>query len=513
MTLREFTTKFSFKVDAKALKKLDDDVKKFKERLDKIGSGTLKLGKTLTVGLTAPLTLAGGALVAAASNATEAQDRFEALFEKVGPLAESTAKRLSDSMGMANYHTKELLSSTGDLLLGMDFTEKTALQVSSKIVTLAADLAAFKNVEGGTAAVTDTLNKALMGNTGVLRKQLSILISDKDVEKEMLKIRMAGIAGTEDQIKALATLRLIQEKSRRATGAYAKNIGGFRSQLSIFNDTIKETAAAFGDILLPIATFIIKRVLLPMIRFFRDLPRPIKGVILAIGAIAASIGPVLIAVSGMFKVFALLAGPLKMVFTFLKLINYAALGMAGVWVAAFAGLLLILEDVVAFGQGRKSVIKFVFEKIAEALDWVGEKFKNFGLIVKIALATMLTPVRAFFQAIQGLGGVLGALSMGDFGGAGKAIKEALSNTFAPDVNDAGALIGFGQEARNQIRPTPGMMASKGGAPVSISTQNTITVPEGTPPQLVGDSIEKGIQKTMGADLRRTKEITQSQVAY
>lgn len=512
MTIKELITKFGFKIDAKALKKFDDDVKKTQNRLNEVGKNTASLGKKLTLGLTTPIALAAGGLIHAGSEAEETRERFEALFEKVGPLAQKTAAALASSFGMAESSTQALLSSTGDLLIGLDFTQKTALQVGNQIVKLSADLASYKNVEGGAAAVAQTLNKALLGQNEILRKNLGIVISDKDVEKEMLKIRMAGVQGTEEQIKALATLRLIQQKSVRAQGSFNRQVGGFASQWAIFKDTVKETAAAFGDLLLPIATFFIRRVLIPMLKFFRDLPKPIKGVILAIGAIAAAIGPTLLAFAGLMKFVVVFAKPLMGILALLKAINWAAVGMAGLWIAAFAGLFLLLEDILAFAQGRKSVIKLVFEKLAEGLDWLGEKFKGFGMIVKIALATALTPVRAFFQAIQGLGGIVGALSQGDFGGALGAAKGALKNIVMPDVNDFGALIGFGQEARNQVRPTPQMTAG-GGAGSSVSVQNTITVPEGTPPQLVGDSIEKGIQKSMAADLRRTRDVVQPSVAY
>ena len=63
--------------------------------------------------------------------------------------AEETAHTFKESFGLSEQSAKDLLSSTGDLLVGFGFTEESALGLSTQVNQLAVDLASFTNFSGG----------------------------------------------------------------------------------------------------------------------------------------------------------------------------------------------------------------------------------------------------------------------------------------------------------------------------------------------------------------------------
>lgn len=103
--------------------------------------------------------------------------------------------------------------------------------------------------------------------------------------------------------------------------------------------------------------------------------------------------------------------------------------------AAIVALGLIIEDIVAFFQGRDSVTGIIVQKFKDMFLSLQNGFNGLGIVAKTALAIILTPLRAIINTFQNLLNLIdvfrGKMSLKEFGG--KALKN-LANTFGFGAN-------------------------------------------------------------------------------
>lgn len=518
MIVRQLLTKWGVEVNDRQLRGLNRKIKIAKQRFDEAGKASIAFGKKLTLFATAPILTAGAAMIKLASDAEETRNKFNEIFKQIAPAARKSAKEIADSFGLSVVTAEELLGKTGDLLVGLKLNQQSAFDLSAEILTLSQDLASFKNVAGGAPRVVDAITKALLGEREMLKTTIQTSVREEEVQARMIKLRAKGVKGTKAQIKAIATLRIIQERNTAAIGDFARTQDQFANQSRIFTETLKDVAIVFGEVLLPVATQILREFLIPFLRKLRDLDKGTRTTIILIGAFVAALGPALIAFGLMAKGLTAVIATVKILIPLIKGLKLASLGLAAVWLAAFAVVFLVLEDILAFAQGRKSVLGFLVQEFGKALNKITEKFKKLPKVVRGVIAFILTPIRALLNGIQGIAGALGALTQGDFKLAGQAIKEAFKNTLLPNLDDFGSIIGF--DASDRRRPTPSAQAGANAGAAASMRSNTqinnefkISVPQGTPPELVGDAVTKGVKQSMDQTFRETREVVQPQVAF
>lgn len=86
--------------------------------------------------------------------------------------------------------------------------------------------------------------------------------------------------------------------------------------------------------------------------------------------------------------------------------------------AAVVALGLIIEDIVAFFQGKDSVTGIIVEKFKEMFKWLESAFEGFGGTMKVITTILLTPLRAVINAFQTILDLIslvrGKMSVGDF---------------------------------------------------------------------------------------------------
>jgi hypothetical protein len=105
--------------------------------------------------------------------------------------------------------------------------------------------------------------------------------------------------------------------------------------------------------------------------------------------------------------------------------------------AAVVALGLIIEDIIAFFQGRDSVTGIIVEKFKEMFAFLSEGFKGLGDMAKIALAVILTPLRGIIGSFQSLLDIInvvrGKLNFKDALGT---IGSRVLNTFGMGATDS-----------------------------------------------------------------------------
>ena len=283
---------FKFGAD---LKGFDRAMKKAQKNLKRFGKNIQRTGENLTTGLTLPILGLGAASLKLASDFEETDTKFKQVFSSIEEKAENTAKSLSDSFGLSNLAAKQLLSDTGDLLVGFGFTEDSALDLSKKVNELAVDLASFTNFAGGSEGASRALTKALVGETESA-KALGIVIRQGTKEyKERTAQIMQEQGVTILQAKALNNLEIAVSQSGKAIGDFQRTQDGFANQVRITKGELTDAAVSLGEHLLPMAQKAIG-VFRGLVDRFNSLSTSTKESIVKWGLLVATIGPALIIV-------------------------------------------------------------------------------------------------------------------------------------------------------------------------------------------------------------------------
>jgi len=147
--------------------------------------------------------------------------------------------------------------------------------------------------------------------------------------------------------------------------------------------------------------------------------------------------------------------------------------------AAFILLGLIIEDVIAFFQGKDSVTGIIIDKFKEAFLFLENGFNGMGENAKNAIAFILTPLRALINQFQTFLSLIdlvrGKISFLDFA---KTAAGNLANTFGVGASSSlrGSLgLGSASEVAG-VTPTPGIgVLAPAGARNSQSNQFNVDV--------------------------------------
>lgn len=218
----------------------------------RILSSVFKVGALGIATAGAALTAIGISATKAAINFEEIQSKFTTVFESISEESEIAAKDLAKNFLLSERAAKELLSTTGDLLTGVGFTDKAALDLSVQVQELGADLASFSNIEGGTERASRALTKALLGEREML-KELGISILESDVQTRLAEEGMSNLTGVAlKAAKAQITLQLAIEQSPKAIGDVARTSDSAANRIRSFQAAFEDMQVTLGQAVLPV---------------------------------------------------------------------------------------------------------------------------------------------------------------------------------------------------------------------------------------------------------------------
>jgi len=316
-------------------------------------------GAALTASVTVPATLAARSMINAASDAEETANKFNEVFKGIGAQSAATVQQLTGGYNLATSSAQELLSNTGDLLVGLGMTREESLALSADVVKLSADVASFKNVEGGTARAADSLTKALLGERDSLKETFKTAVMEEDVKKRAAIMRMKDRALTDKQARALATLAIVTERNKDAIGDLARTADSYANVSRANEEATKALSESFGRLLLPLATELLK-VGIKVTNWLNNLSPGMKKFVLILGGLAAIAGPILLLLAGVATAFTVITLPVMAV-------SAAVLALIAI------GTLLIAkwDDITASLSGAWEGLKMM---ATDAAAWIGEKF-------------------------------------------------------------------------------------------------------------------------------------------
>ena len=247
---------------SKTTKQLDSDVKNSTKQNAEFAAGM----SSLTKGAIAGAALFAGkqlldfarSSITAASAAQEAAGAFGTTF---GGAAEQLGEQLSKNanlFGLTTSEAKQLIGVFGAVAQGIGFTQQESADLSSRLFTLAGDIASFNNISAGAEPVLQAFRSALVGENEAL-KSYGVAISQAEVETKAFEMTGKTVSSQlTRQEKALATTELIFQKAAVQIGNAERESSGFAAQMLIARSSTQELREELGTQLLPAAGEILR---------------------------------------------------------------------------------------------------------------------------------------------------------------------------------------------------------------------------------------------------------------
>jgi len=421
----------------KAQARMDAFANGIGSQIAKIGQSFQMIGGALSIGVTAPLVAAGTAAFNMAADFEDALGATDQIFKEASAATQEWANNLPTYFGIAKKEALDYSNMMGSMLVNIgNMTEQEASKQSAKLIELAGDLTATYG--GTTQDAVRALTGALKGNTTML-DNYGIAANDALVKAKAYSMGLAEQGKELDlAAKQAATLALIYEQSSAAQGQAAREAEGASGSMRALKTEIANLTTELGANLLPIITPIVNQIK-EVAAGFRSLTPEAQKTITVVAAIAAAIGPLLLALGSLMQLaplvgtaFATMTGPIG--------IAVAAIGAAVVLIIKYwdeikayfssGGGSKVWASISKGAQDLWAKLVNIFEKVrAFMLDVWNKIGSNVKSIVGNTFNTVLTIVEAVINHISGIIDVFSSLLSGDFSGAIRAAGRLFENVF------------------------------------------------------------------------------------
>ena len=259
-------------------------------KLKSFGNKAKDIGKSLSMSLTLPIGLVGGAAIKLASDFEESMNKVDVAFGQSSESVKDFAKTTLEQFGIAEGSALEMTSLFGDMATGMGIAQNDAANLSTSMVGLAGDLASFKNMN--IEEVTTALSGVFTGETESL-KRLGIVMTEVNLKQFAMEQGIKkNIKEMTQAEKVALRFQYILSVTGNAQGDFARTSGGAANQTRIFQESLKQLGQRFGNEILPLFTDVVK-FLNKVIGAFMDLDSDTKKIIITAGLLAAAIPPLI----------------------------------------------------------------------------------------------------------------------------------------------------------------------------------------------------------------------------
>ena len=369
-------------------KQFTDSLTRSQKVLQNFGSAAAKIGKAAAFGIAGVGVAAatvGKDLVNLASDAGEARSAFETTFGDALPVVSGFVEEFANKAGLAAFELEGLLTNTGAVLQGIDFTADASADLGTKLAALAGDVASFANVQGGAQPVLEAFTKSLLGENESL-KTYGIAISQAEVETKAFE--MTGKSSRNEltkQERALATYELLLKKTTVQQGDLNRTQDSFANKSRKAQAQVKELKVQLGQELLPIAEQLLPVIVDVVQEVGPSLIQAIKGVAPFISSLA--------------EIFGLLAPPIIAIITLL--LNALAPAFKKFTELANKFLKPFFENLPKNFEKMINKIIGGFNKFADKLNSFASKAQK--ILSKIGIKIDIPKLKTFEKVNFGLG--------------------------------------------------------------------------------------------------------------
>ena len=231
--------------DTSGLKRGADEAKNTLKGLEgnmsALGEKMSRAGMIMTATMTAPIVAGFGKMIDSASDLNETMNKVSVVFGDSADEVQRFGDTASHSLGMSKQTALEAAGTFGNLFTSMGMGAEVSADMSTSLLTLAADLASFNNIDPTVAL--EKLRAGLVGEVEPLRT-LGVNLSAAAVEQKAFSM---GLVEAGDQVnaaaKAQASYALILEQTKNAQGDFGRTADGLANSSRILKAQIQDAAA------------------------------------------------------------------------------------------------------------------------------------------------------------------------------------------------------------------------------------------------------------------------------
>lgn len=261
------------------------------QKMQNMGDKLTAIGTKMTTSITLPLAAAGTAMAKFASDTEESRNKVDVVFGSMADSVKQFADEALNAYGLAEGSALQMASTFGAMATSMGLSEQQAASMSTSLTGLAADMASFYNVS--TDVAQTSLQGVFTGETEALKK-FGVVMTQTNLEEFAKKFGKAYNEMSQGE-KVMTRYAYVMNATKDAQGDFARTSDGTANSFRVFQESLKELAAAFGEQLLPIITPIVQAIT-KFVQLLSNLPAPIQKIIVVLGLLVAAIGPLILIV-------------------------------------------------------------------------------------------------------------------------------------------------------------------------------------------------------------------------
>lgn len=328
---------FQQKINAVRVEQLASKLDSASTSLASFSRNALTIGVGMSAGLTAPIALAGGAILKLGMDAVETENLVSVSFGNMKGAADEWSKKLSDDLGLNQFELRKTAGTLFNMTTSMGLARDAAFDMSTGVAELAADMSSFRNIP-----MEEALTKIRSGLVGEAEplKAIGILVDENTIKHEAYTKGIAKYGEELTQVqKVEARWSAILRQTANDQGDRARTMGSAANQIRSMKDRMTEAATVLGSSLMPLMedfTSVLSKgvpYIQSAVNWFVKLPEPVKLGAVGLTALVAAAGPLLIVLGSM-------AGAVS---TLIPIIG--ATGLAKSLVAAQSGVFALSNSV------------------------------------------------------------------------------------------------------------------------------------------------------------------------
>ena len=350
-------------------------------KMRNFGRSTKRLGKSMTMNLTAPIAALGFTAVKAFDQQAKAIAQVEAGLKSTGASVGFTSKQLqkmaSDLQSKTLFGDEEILKdATAQLLTFTNITGDQFAKSQEAALNLATRL------DGDLKSASIMLGKALNDPVANLSAMSRAGIQFSEDQKEVIKSLAEG--GDMAQAQSIILEELEKQYGGSAEAAAKAGTGGLKQLANAFGDLQEE----FGKVIMEFMPPVIDG-LKNMLAAFQNLSPQAKRFMVIGSGIAAALGPLLVILPSLIQGFMALLSPVGLIVGAIVGLGIAIVTFAdevAAPITAVANYFITLYNESAAVRSIigaiKGTVQTVFDFFAFAVNNVIESFKDLGAIIK-----------------------------------------------------------------------------------------------------------------------------------
>ena len=377
------------------IKEFQKGVSRAGKSLERFGTRLSAIGAKATLGLTTPLTLAGGSAIKLAMDMEESLNKVDVAFKSSSQSVKDFADTSLESFGISSNQALESASLFGDMATSMGLTTDSSASMATQLVGLAGDLSSFKNIQVEVAQTA--LAGIFTGETESL-KRLGVVMTQTNLEQFALSQGITkNIKEMTEAEKVNLRFAFVMEKTKNAQGDFARTSEGSANQTRIFQQSLVEIGTQFGEILLPMFQKVITS-LNGILKRIKDLSPETKRFATGLGMIVTALGPTLLLLGKAF----IAVGKLKLAISALSkatlIFRVKIIAITAVIAGLVGAVLYVKENFESFAIFFENLWNGIKKFILQAVSSISSKIA--GLLERVGFEDASKNMQGFIDDVN-----------------------------------------------------------------------------------------------------------------